>query len=250
MSADKAHADNTEEKRDFATTHWSVVLTAGNPRHREARNALTQLCQTYWYPVYAYVRRRVPSVDEAQDLTQEFFAHLIEKNTVGAADPTRGRFRAFLLTALKNFLANQWQKAHAQKRGGDRKILSLDFPAGETQFAAVSASTATADQLFEKEWAISLLDHVVSALRDEYIRKGKQPIFETLKGTISANEQAIPYAQAAHELGISENATQVAVHRLRKRYRELLRREIGQTVCESGEVDDEIRSLISAFSSK
>ncbi len=244
MRADQPDAD---ENREFATTHWSVVLAAKDLGRQDARDALTQLCQSYWYPVYAYVRRRVPSVHEAQDLTQEFFAHLIEKNTVNAADPRRGRFRAFLLTALKNFLASQWQKSQAQKRGGSQTTLSLDFPVAETRFSAQLATNVTAEQLFDREWTISLLDDVVVALRDEYAGKGKLQVFEALKGTISANEQQLPYARAARELGMSENAAQVAAHRLRKRYRELLRQEVAQTVAQPGDVDDEIRSLISTL---
>ncbi len=240
---------NSGGNPQFATTHWSVVLAAGDLRRQEARDALTQLCQSYWYPIYAYVRRRVPSVHEAQDLTQEFFAHLIEKNTVNAADP-RGRFRAFLLTVLKNFLANEWQKLQAQKRGGNQTILSLDFPAAETRFAAQPATNVTAEQLFDREWTISLLDDVVAALHDEYAKKGNRQVFEKLKGTISASEEQLPYAQAARELGMSENAAQVAAYRLRKRYRELLRQEIAQTVAQRGDIDDEIRSLISTLAVK
>ena len=166
------------------------------------------------------------------------------------ADPRRGRFRAFLLTVLKNFLANERQKSQAKKRGGNQTILSLDFPAAETRFAAQPATNVTAEQLFDREWTISLLDDVVAALRDEYAEKGNQQVFEKLKGTISAGKEQLPYAQAARELGMSENAAQVAAHRLRKRYRELLRQEIAETLAQRGDIDDEIRSLISTLAVK
>jgi RNA polymerase sigma factor (sigma-70 family) len=232
----------------FDTTHWSIVLAAGLKPSSEARAALSVLCETYWFPVYAYVRRRVPHIADAQDLTQEFFAHLLDGNRIAAADPTRGRFRAFLLTALKNFLSSEWQKMKLQKRGGGRPILSLDFPSGEVRFAAQPADEATPDQLFEREWVITLLEHVVRRLSDQYVADGKAEQFELLKGCITADEPRFPYATAAKALGISENAVQVAAHRLRKQYRTLLRGEIAQTVDDPREIDDEIRRLIATLS--
>jgi len=236
----------------FESTRWSLVIAAGNlgegqQASADASEALAVLCREYWYPLYAYTRRRVKNVDEAQDLIQAFFARLLEKNLIGVANPERVRFRAFLLTALRNFLANEWEKARAEKRGGGRTTLSLDFDLGETRFVAEPAATMTAERLFERRWAETLLDRTMERLRDEFVRSGKENHFAQLSGFLLGHDKSVSYADAARTLGISEGAAMVAAHRMRRRFRTLLRAEIAQTVSSPDAVDDEIRSLFLAL---
>ena len=230
-------------RNEFATTHWSLVLAAGDREKPEASDALAQLCEIYWYPLYAYVRRRVGDVHEAQDFTQAFFARLIDERSFEAAEPERGRFRAFLLTACKRFLINEWHKGRTAKRGGGRRPLSLDFESGESRLGLVAVDTVTAEQLFEQEWAVTLLDHVLNLLRAEYVAKDRLRHFEALKHFLAGAPRQDGYHDAAKALGISETTAKVAAHRMRKRYRELLRAEIAQTVERPEDVDDEIRDL-------
>ena len=227
----------------FATTHWSLVVAAGRRSSPAAAAALGDLCQRYWYPLYVYVRRRVADVNEARDLTQEFFARLLEKNTLALADRERGRFRSFLLTALKHFLINEWEKTRAQKRGGGRKALALDFETKEQQIALEPAHTWTPERLYERQWALTLLDQVLGQLRREYHAAGKSKLFEQLKGFLVGDSATSSHAAAAERLGMTEGAVKVAAHRLRKRYRELLRQEVAQTVAGDNEVEEEIRAL-------
>jgi RNA polymerase sigma-70 factor (ECF subfamily) len=226
--------------RGFATTQWSVVMAAGDDHHEEAFEALSRLCESYWYPLYAYVRRRT-SENEARDLTQSFFAHLLDKNTVAAADQTRGRFRAFLLTALKNFLTNEWAKERAVKRGGGATHLSLDFEDGDSRLRIEPSAGETPEHLYERQWAMALLDRVLSRLREEYVAAGKERQFDLFKPFIAG--AGGDYQAAAKRLGWTDNAVRVAAHRLRGRYRELLRAEIAHTVGSLDDVDDEIRWL-------
>jgi DNA-directed RNA polymerase specialized sigma24 family protein len=230
-------------RNEFATTDWSLILAAGDRARPDATNALAQLCETYWYPLYAYIRRRVADVHEAQDVTQEFFERLIEHRPFEAADPGRGRFRAFLLTACKRFLINEWHKGRAVKRGGGRQPLSLDFDSGESKFGLVAVDAVTAEQLYQHQWAVTLLEHVLDQLRTEYAAKDRLPHFEALKRFLAGSSQRAGYTDAARALGISEATAKVAAHRMRKRYRELLRGEIAQTVQRPEDVDDEIRDL-------
>ena len=239
-----------QNQPQFATTHWSLVLAAGGPEDSHSRRALAELCQAYWYPVYAYVRRRVSNAHEAQDLTQDFFAGLLEKHWIATADPKRGRFRAFLLTTCKRFLVNQWHKARAAKRGGGQSPLSLDFEAAESKYVVEAVDTLTAERLFERQWAITLLARVMERLREEFVNKDRLLQFEQLKQFISAPKQTESYLAAADALGISEGAVKVAAHRLRARYRDLLRSEIAQTLHRPQEVDDEIRSLFEVLGSE
>lgn len=210
-----------------------------------SQRALEELCQAYWYPVYAYVRRRVENVHEAQDLTQAFFERLLEKQAIVAADPSRGRFRAFLLTACKRFLINEWHKGRAQKRGGGKSAVVFGFEKGESRYALEATDTLTPERLFEQQWAITLLAHVLERLRQEYADKGKGRLFDELKQFLSGPSRRASHAAAAESLGMSEGAVKVAAHRLRVRYRELLRQEIAQTVSGPEEIDEEIRSLFS-----
>ena len=209
----------------------------------ESREALEELCGRYWYPLYAYVRRRGYGADEAQDLTQEFFARLIEKDTVHVVDPRRGRFRSFLLGTLKHFLANEWDRARAQKRGGGRKTLSIDGASAESRYRHEPADELTPQKLFERRWVLTLLDLVLRDLREEFVSGGRERVFDGLKGFLGGDVPGVPYAQVAGELDMTESAVKVAVHRLRRRYRELLRSQIAQTVASPGEIDDEIRQL-------
>ena len=232
----------------FALTHWSVVLAAGSSDSVQARDALEKLCRTYWSPIYAFIRRQGHTPHDAQDLTQEFFARLLERRDFAAADPSKGRFRSFLLASLKHFLANEWDKARAQKRGGGKSLIPIDAANAESSCGFEPADNSTAENIFERRWALTLLDQVLRRLRDEYVRDGKQRVFEQLKGTLTEESRSVRYAQIAASLGTSEGAVKVAVHRLRQRYRELLRAEIAQTVASADEVEDEIRNLFAALS--
>ena len=232
----------------FATTQWTVVLTAGHRSTPEADRALEELCRTYWYPLYAYVRRRGYSPPDAQDLTQEFFARLLAKHWIASADREKGRFRTFLLTALSRFLANEWDRARTQKRGGQAVHLPLDTAIAETRYAADSALALPPDRLYDRHWAMTLLDRALTRLRTEQERAGKAREFAVLSRFLTSEKGSIPYAEAANELDISEPAARQAVHRLRRRFRETFREEITQTVAAPGEVDEEIRHLLAALS--
>jgi RNA polymerase sigma-70 factor (ECF subfamily) len=230
----------------FVTTHWSVVLTAGRSDTTRAQDALSKLCQTYWHPLYAYVRRLGNSPPDAQDLTQEFFTRLLQKHYLAAADEHRGRFRSFLLAALKHFLANEWDKAGAQKRGGGQIPLSIDFGPAETSCRFEPVDT-TADKIYERRWALTLLEQVLGRLREEYVRAGREKLFDQLKPTLTEASRTVRYAEMGARLGLSEGAVKVAVHRLRLRYREVLRAEIADTVASPEEVEDELRNLFTAL---
>ncbi|HUE70319.1 MAG TPA: RNA polymerase subunit sigma-24 [Pirellulaceae bacterium] len=220
------------------------MLAAGNPLSLESKGALESLCETYWFPVYTYVRRHVPGVEDAQDITQGFFAHLLDKDAIGKAHPDRGRFRAFLLTALQNFLTNERQKARAEKRGGGKVALSLDFGSGESRYQIEPSHDLTPEKLFERRWVLTLLDRVLDNLRMELAAGGKESHFETLKGALVGEMTSNGYEQAAVALGITAAAAKQAAYRLRMRYRELFRLEVARTVVEDAEVDDEIGRLL------
>jgi len=240
--------DDARRHPAFVTTHWSVVLTAAHWDNTRAKSALEKLCQTYWYPLYAYVRRRGHSPEDAQDLTQEFFARLLERHWLGRADQQRGRFRSFLLSAMNHFLADEWDKAKAQKRGGGLAPLPLEFDVAETRFTHEPADRVTPEQNYERRWALTLLDEVLHRLRLEYEQEGKTELFATLHPCLVGDRSSQPYADLAVNLGVSEGAVKSAVHRLRLRYRQLLRDEIAQTVAEPHEVDEELRHLFTVLS--
>ncbi len=230
----------------FATTHWSLIVAAQDASVPEARQALAELCRLYWYPLYAFIRRNGHADDRAQDLTQEFFARLLEKDGLAAVDQSKGRFRSFLLAACRHFLANQWDRDHAQKRGGGA-VLSIDFDGAEDRYTHEPAHDETPERLFERRWALALLERVLARLRGEYEAAGKGHLFACLKGRLAGEGATASHARTAAELGVSEGAVKVAVHRMRKRYRELLRDEIAQTVDDPGQVEDEIRALFAAL---
>ncbi len=231
----------------FVTTHWSVVLSARKKGSPESGAALETLCRTYWYPLYAYVRRQGHSPPDAQDLTQEFFARLLQKDYLKAAAREKGRFRTFLIVALKRFLANEWDRVRAQKRGGGQPLLSLDTELAEQRYRIEPAAEATADKVFERRWALTLLDRTMSRLREEFTGAGKASEFERLKVFLTAARGEISYAEIAAALGMSDNAARVAVHRLRRRFRELFREEIAHTVSRPEEIEEEVRYLMSVL---
>jgi RNA polymerase sigma-70 factor (ECF subfamily) len=231
---------------EFAVTRSSLVLSAKANDSPQSDAALETLCRNYWPPLYAYIRRQGLSPHDAQDLTQSFFARLLEKNYLAAVAPGKGKFRSFLLASLKHFLANEWDKMRAQKRGGGKPLVSLDYAPAEACCALESAE-AGPDAVFERRWAVTLLERTLTRLRDEYIAEGKKAVFEQLKETLTGERQLIPYATVARELASSEGAVKVAVHRLRRRYRELLRAEIADTVCGREEIEEELRHLFAAL---
>lgn len=232
--------------RRFATTHWSIVLAAGRRASPEARDALVKLAEVYWYPLYAFVRRQGYLAEDAQDLTQEFFARLLEKNYVGSADRARGKFRSFLLAALKHFLAKEWRRADARKRGGGRPAISLDVTRGERLYMLEPAHELTAEKIYERRWALTLIEQTLAKLRVEFAGREKSELFEHLKPYLGGDKSAIPYSQLAADLDMTEGAVKIAVHRLRRRCGELLRAEIAQTVAGPDDVDEELRDLFAA----
>ena len=231
----------------FVTTHWSVVLTAGRSDTSRAHAALATLCRNYWFPIYAFVRRRGFSPHDAQDLTQEFFARLLERNWVATADPLRGRFRSFLLGTLNHFLANEWRKEHAQKRKGSVQCVPLDT--AETRYGNEPVANSTPERDFERRWALSLLDAVLRRLAVEFENENRAETFALLKPCLVGDRDSQPYAVLSRKLCLSEAAIKVTVHRLRKRYRQLLRDEVAQTVASPDEVEAEIRHLIGVLAS-
>ncbi|MBT6156909.1 MAG: sigma-70 family RNA polymerase sigma factor [Planctomycetaceae bacterium] len=247
MASDDHQADPTgNDAGAFATTHWSLVLAAGERGDAASDRALENLCRAYWPPLYAYVRRRVSDIHEAQDLTQAFFERLLEKHYLVEADPERGRFRAFLITAFKHFLSKEWDKAKAQKRGGGRAPFSLDF-ASEDSGSNEPADQITAERLYERQWAMTLLNRVMCRLQRELERSGKGQQFHCLKDFIGGSGES-SYAVAAGELGLGESAARMAASRMRRRYRELLREEIAQTVSSPEDIDGEVQHLFDTFS--
>lgn len=232
----------------FVTTHWSVVLAASDRDSPDSTHALETLCQNYWYPLYAHVRRTGRSSHDAEDLTQAFFERLLEKEWLAAADQQRGRFRSFLLSSLKHFLANERDKALARKRGGHARVVSLDTRVAETRFHYEAVDVESPDTAFDRRWALTVLDTVLARLQQEYEREGKAQLFERVKGTLGGDRASAPYAHIARELETTEGAVKVAVHRLRQRYRAILRAEIAQTVAVQSDVEDELRQLFAALS--
>jgi RNA polymerase sigma-70 factor (ECF subfamily) len=232
----------------FATTHWTVVLAAGQRSTPQSDRALEELCRAYWFPLYAYVRRHGHTKEDAEDLTQAFFARFLEKNYLEGLSAERGRFRAFLLVSLKHFLANEWDKSRCQKRGGGVTPLSLDWQTADTQFQIAATAEPSPDKAFDREWAVALLARVIERLRAECETDGRGKQFAELKIFLTTGKGERSYADAARSLGLDEGAVRVAVHRLRKRYRQLLRDEIAQTLADAANVDEEMRALFGAFS--
>lgn len=232
----------------FGTTLWTVVLAAGDPDHPGAAAALDRLCRVYWYPVYAYVRRKGRGAAEAEDLTQEFFARLLGRGFPGGIRREGGKFRSYLLRALDHFLVNEWRRDQAAKRGGGATTFSLDGVDAEARYRLEPADAATPESLYDRRWAATVLDAARARLRDEYARQGKAELFAALEPCLTGRDDALPYPELMARLELKSSALKMAVHRLRKRYGEMLRDEIAQTVATPGEVEDEIRHLIAATS--
>lgn len=246
MTSEHINSSTNAPADIFATTHWTVVLAAGRKRTPQSDQALEELCQTYWYPLYAYIRRRGYSKEDAEDLTQAFFERFLSKNYLDGVKAERGRFRAFLLASLKHFLANEWDRSQRQKRGGSATHFSLNWQTADTQFQ-VAAKVVSPDAEFDREWAIALLEKVISRLEHECRKEGRHEQFATLRPFLTAGKGSIAYAEVAHSSGMDEGAVRVAVHRLRKRYRQLLTDEIAQTLSDNAKVEDEMKALFAAF---
>jgi len=235
----------------FNSTQWSLVLAAAQRSTPESENALAALCAAYWPPLYAYIRRRGYEVSEAQDLTQAFFVRLLEKNYLGDADREKGKFRSFLLSSLNHFLANEWDRKQAQKRGGGVTIIPLEMDSAEGYYRTDRADLLTPEKLFERRWALTVIDLVLKRLEEEYADNGRAQLFNCLKTFLVGTDGEVTYAQIAAELEMSEGAVKVSVHRMRRRFRELMRAEISQTIMrpdQPAEIDAELRSLLAALS--
>lgn len=228
----------------FATTRWSLVLAAAKRDSAEAEEALARLCVLYWYPVFAFVRRQALSTEEAEDLTQGFFARLIEKGDIGDADRSRGRFRTFLLTACQHFLLNERDRTLAVKRGGGHAALSIDVVAAESRYQRALAHTETPERLYDRQWCLTLLASVLEDLRAEYVAAGNEALFERLRAFLIMPDDAGTHADAARELDMTPSDVKVAVHRLRRRYRDALARRVADTVASPHDVDDEMHYLL------
>lgn len=247
MFADQSDIPPHCGKRHFATTRWSIVLAAGRDSSPEAKTALATLCETYWFPLYAFVRRQGYDAQDAQDLTQGFFTRLLEKKDLRDVQRERGKFRSFLLASMKHFLMNEWDRTQAQKRGGGQRMLSVDFDEAESRLRLEPSHEQTPEVIFEKQWALTLLDRVRAVLREEFVTAHKAEQFDRLHVYLTGEKSAVTYAEVAEELRISEAAVKMAVSRLRRRFHDRLRKEIAQTVATEDEVDDEIRALIDAL---
>jgi RNA polymerase sigma factor (sigma-70 family) len=232
----------------FATTRWTVVLAARQSDGTPARAALASLCATYWPPLYAYIRRQGASPPEAEDLTQEFFLHFLERDALQSVRPEAGTFRSFLLACLKNFLAHERERAKAQRRGGGRPILPLEIGEAETRYLLEPVDHATPEVLYERHWAFAVLEETIASLRREYAAAGKSDLFEALQGFLPGGHGSVSRAELAAGRGVRAGAIDVAVHRLRQRFGALLRQQVAQTVSSEAEVEEELRHLISVLS--
>jgi RNA polymerase sigma-70 factor (ECF subfamily) len=236
-------SQTSEGRRWFVTTHWSVVLAAKSEKSAQADVALQKLCSTYWPPLYAYIRREGYDASEAEDLTQEFFARILQKDYLSRLQQERGRFRSFLLAYLKHFLLEQHRKAHTQKRGGQQVIVSLEERLADTGFLREPVDALTPDQAYERRWAQTVMQRAVDRLREEYVRSGRSQIFVALQDFQPHEPDGESYAQIGIRLGLSEAAVKSAMQRLRQRHREILREEVAHTVNTPGEIDEELRYL-------
>jgi RNA polymerase sigma-70 factor (ECF subfamily) len=245
-----SQATSSDAPQLFPNTRWSVVLAATQRRPAESAAALEAICQAYWYPLYAYVRRCGQSPHDAQDLTQEFFCRLLEKRWLEAADREKGKLRIFLITALKHFMCNEWRKAAAQRRGGGQRPVQFDTAIAESRYVADQSAAQVADEHFDRQWALTLLDLSLNRLETEFVTAEKPGDFGVLKACLMAERGAIDYAALAQQLGATEGAARVAVHRLRKRFREIYREEISQTLADGTDLNAELQHLAAALAAK
>ena len=237
-----------ETMSNFETTQWSMVLAAGDADSPDSSAALESLCEIYWYPLYAYARRRGQSEEDARDLTQGFFTKLLEKNWVAAADRERGKFRTFMLTALKHYMSDEWDRQRALKRGGGNLPISLDFDTAEDGYKLEIPDDRTPEDVFEESWARTVMERARRRLRDEMLVPGKEKRFEIIAGVISGDGQDYPYKEIAEALTMSEAAVKVAVYRMRQRFGEIIRAEIADTVTEEDDVDVEVKHVLGLLS--
>jgi RNA polymerase sigma factor (sigma-70 family) len=248
MASSRRNLESSQGNRArFATTHWSMVLEAGRHSSPQAKEALATLCRVYWYPLYVFIRRQGFAADESGDLTQEFFVRLLEKEFLAGVDRGKGRFRSFLLAACKHFLSNERDRARAKKRGGGREFISIDLDHAENRYRLEPADDLTPEKLFQRRWAMTLLEQVLESLKNESVRTGKGKQFDHLKVFLAGDKGQHSHREAAKKLEMTEGAVKVAVHRLRKRYRQLLREEIARTLNQGDSIEDEIRELFQAL---
>ncbi len=241
--------DDSLQAAQFATTRWTMVIAAGQEDAPGARQALESLYQIYWPPLYCYLRRQGYDRSRAEDFVQGFFTHLLEKRGLETVKPQKHKFRSFLLASLKNFVADECRRARSERRGGGKCILSLEFEQAETHYALEPADRLSADRLFDRSWAMTVIGRAMEALKHEYVQAGKGELFEQLKSHVTTEPQAGVYRRTAEGLGMSEGAVRVAAHRLRRRLRELIRGEIAETVAPAEELEEEVRDLFAAFAS-
>ncbi len=247
MPSSPVPVENRSPKR-FVTTRWSLILQTQASDNAVARRALDELCRSYWFPVYAFMRQQTSDLHTAQDWTQGLFASLLAANSLAQLHPEHGRFRSFLLAAAKNFSCNERVRQATQKRGGDRQILSVDFSEGEQRLLQLPVSQLTPELLFEQQWALALLERVMSQLRSWYVQAGTLELFEHLSATLTGDPAAIPLCEVAGTLNLSEEAVRVALHRMRKRYRQILQNEVAQTTESPDEVQQELAYLLRILS--
>lgn len=238
---------SSSDGAEFSATHWTIVLAAASSDPKHAGEALATLCRSYWSPLYLFVRRQGYSAHDAEDLTQAFFARLLEKKTVDQANPAKGTFRSFLIACLKHFLANERDRARALKRGGRHEFISIDVESAETRFLIDGAQNESAERWFDRQWALEVLAQVLARLHDEFLATDKEALFDALTRTFTGSGETAGYAAIASQFGTSESAIKSAAHRLRQRYRQLLRAEIARTVAEPGMIDEELSHLMAAL---
>jgi RNA polymerase sigma factor (sigma-70 family) len=234
--------------RSFPTTRWSLILSSAADAGAQAQDALAELCRTYWYPAYSFIRARTASADDAQDLTQEFFLHFLNKRILRSANPAAGRFRSYLAGSLRHFLADQADRRNAQKRGGAAIMVSIDVARAEQRYARDLEYRETPDRIFDRQWAVTIVMQTCDQLRDLLVGEGRELWFDRLQNFLPGGSEPSSYATVAGELAMTEAAVKIAIHRLRRRYRDLLRANVSHTVADPTEVDDEIRFLLNSLS--
>lgn len=247
MSASDPKNSPAEQPRQFTTTRWSVILTALGDDFEQAERALAELCRVYWYPLYAYARRQGANEHDAQDLTQSFFESIIRRNDLNKGSPDKGRFRAWPLNCMKHFLLNEWKKAKRIRRGGEYHFVSLNADEAEDRYRKEPADNMSADRIYERRWALTVIENALDRLESEYAANGRESLYALIKGALTGGEEKTKYATTGEQAGLSEGGVKTAVHRMRKRYRELIRATVLETVSSASEADEELRHLMSVL---